>query len=101
MFAEWISLLGSRAAILSGLASWKKATASDHRLIDGRQFLSQWGVVQKERRKRDRARGDWMWDELSESTRSPSGSQSITPRIEHSTSNAASTPRSIFSDVDE
>jgi hypothetical protein len=55
----------------------------------------------KDRRQRDREREDWMWQEMSESSRPPSRSTPITPSPAQTMSNVSPHPRSIFSDVDQ
>src|SRR4051794_22253169 len=55
----------------------------------------------KDKRRRGRDSEDWMWEELSESSRPLSRSPPITSRAEREISNASPTPRSIFSDVDQ
>ncbi|MDN4984329.1 hypothetical protein QY049_13965 [Bradyrhizobium sp. WYCCWR 13022] len=55
----------------------------------------------KDKRRRQRDSEDWMWEELSESSRPLSQSPPTTSRAEREISNASPTPRSIFSDVDQ
>lgn len=55
----------------------------------------------KRERELERERNDWMWEELSESTRSASRSQPITSDTARGIGCASPSPRSTFSDVDQ